>query len=478
MAWFRALKLLREGSGVPVAPHVAAQLVRVTGGDREWLGTLAIALSSSQLAGLSSISEVLPAGPPESMRRRVKSFNVADRRLILIASLMWTDRVSLLADAAAVSAERFSGPSVRAVLRTRNGVFELDPSVRAAIRDIASMSECDDSHSALARSSRRLGWPLYASWHAAQAGSSTRTDLSHLTQLARVQSSRGAVTMARRAADAAAILASQRGDEMAKGTAFELGAAAALWSGHLWDAHRLAGSIGSSSENRARGITAASESMLMGAVREPDFNAASRRSTANLLAVAPSQRDRVVMAGLRDFFGAWEADPDRADRAFAKIVLGGSRALPDGRVSRGERTVSPLAEAHVRALQIALQAQANDVRAAADTLNDSITRLPVLSAYGGLVVPLLPRLVPHLRRTSRSLVSMLEELLPAGAATPSLSGNRVARSTLATAGPRRSFYNVYGRARAPMVAAPLVRWLFFPRDLEVHSRGRRPRHEF
>ncbi|MCK0117047.1 helix-turn-helix transcriptional regulator [Isoptericola sp. S6320L] len=412
-----ALALLGHETRRAVAPHVAARLGRVLGGDAAALSQLAALLRPEHLAGTSLLPDPLPAVPALRSGWARTRGGRDDRSVLLCAAVAVTDRADVLLEAAGDAAGTLVGGLVAADVHLAAGRFRVtDPRMRSVVHDEVDLAARTAAHTALARAARECGEPGVALWHTALstlAGDELLAD--GLVELAGQLSSRGATEAAHEVAREAA----SHGTGERRGLAFLAAGRAALWSGHLADADdwlRRAGSSGVPAVERAA-VDAAVVTHALRAGRAVDGSdvtgsdvtgtdggasavdrragrgAALARLVEPLVRAAGSRTDRRATAAVARCLRLLDDDPARAEGLLARVAVGVVPAWPrPGPWPTADGALSPLAEATVRVVQALLLLRAARVDQAAVVLDDAAARLPVAHVAGGLGIELSRRL--------------------------------------------------------------------------------------
>lgn len=431
--WHEALAEMGSGSTAVVAPDVVARLASAAGGDRETLVSYGTLLSPGQLTGLVILPDPLPAVSSSAGGFDPQDLTPADRRLLLIAALSRSGQVGPVLDAAAVAVDRLLAKPVHAVLQVHKGHVRLEPHARHRLLATASPSEIADGHASLARANKLLQHLGHAAWHRthAQPIASLRlsaTDVAALLRLARQQLRAGAVHSAQRTAETGATAALMTGRNKARGSALELAATAALWSGHLHDAQRLLALAASVTSRAPRRDLADAVAILLEGPPDGANPLHRMNEQAHILAaVTGATADRVIFSKLHQVADTWWDDPEQADLLFARLALSTGRAQPEA-VAGGHAAPSPIAEALVQIGQVTLQLFTGDEAAAAVTFEDSLSRLPMAIAGGGVVGSFARLLLPHLQAETVDVVEVLDKLAPANPVRYQGSGDLIGES--------------------------------------------------
>lgn len=231
-----ALLVLSSVGCLPVAPHVARQLVDKLGGNPACLIQTARALTSEQLAGASLLPDPLPVVPAvrAALALHVAGLTARDKSTLLAAAVMVIDRLDTLTAATGVSIVGLTQGRLADQLTPIAGRFSFaDPRLRALIHGEASLAERTTAHVALAGAHRDAGDQGIAAWHTALATlEGDSAVVPELLALSRRHLRRGDTEWAHAVAREAVGHAS--GDERV--LACELSGIAALLSGHVHDA--------------------------------------------------------------------------------------------------------------------------------------------------------------------------------------------------------------------------------------------------
>ncbi|WP_084078934.1 helix-turn-helix transcriptional regulator [Demequina sp. NBRC 110057] len=147
-----AMEVLAEAGCPPVAPHVASRLVTALRGNPACLVQTARLLRPEHLAGTSMLPDPLPLVPAvgQALSAAVEELSARDREILLVACVMVSDRVEVLARASGVAVERLTDSDVASHLTLVAGRFRFrDPRLRAFIHGEATLAERTAAHARL-----------------------------------------------------------------------------------------------------------------------------------------------------------------------------------------------------------------------------------------------------------------------------------------------------------------------------------------
>ncbi|QJW35748.1 helix-turn-helix domain-containing protein [Cellulosimicrobium protaetiae] len=231
-----ALHLLLVERRLAVAPHVAARLAHLLGGNAAALTQTAALLTPEQLSGGSILPDPLPAVPAVRavFAERIAALSAAERHALLVAAVAVVDRTELLLSATGLAMEEvLDGPLAEHLALVGGRFAFVDPRLRSLVHADARLAERTAAHVALADAHRRADEEDVAVWHSALATLVGDPELvPGLLRIARRHLDRGDVVWAHEVAREAASQAA--GEHRAE--AFAIAGAAALRSGHVQDA--------------------------------------------------------------------------------------------------------------------------------------------------------------------------------------------------------------------------------------------------
>jgi DNA-binding CsgD family transcriptional regulator len=441
-----SLTVLGDAAGTPVAPHVAARLDRVAGGDLDALGRLAVGLSAEQLAGRRVLPDPLPLGPGASAR--VARLDDVGRRLLLCVAVAVVDRVDALLQAADAQVGDLLAQHGDVVEVTGGRVRVLRPDVVALVRAAADLDDVAGVHAAWARAARDVGETAAALWHTALgtvAGDELLAD--GLLELASLLRGRGDVE----AAHAVAREAVNHGTGRRREHAFLLAGVSALWSGHLADAERWLQRARRAGDADVRGRATCALDLARGLTSRPapppgdttpgrparGPGATLGRLVEPLVVQAPPG-DRAALEAVAAALHLVDVDPDAAHALLGRtaVEIVPAPAQPGWTADRGAAT--PLAEAHVRVVQTLFLLCADQTEAASAVLDDALERLPVTHVLGGVVAE-VAHLLDHERigRLTRTAVE-LRRVGPRWSAAPAIVATLRRTTAAATTSPATS----------------------------------------
>ena len=231
-----ALHLLLVERRLAVAPHVAARLAELLGGNAAALTQTAALLTPEQLSGGSILPDPLPVVPAVRalFADRLAALSEAERHALLVAAVAVVDRTELLLSATGLAMEEvLDGPLAEHLALVGGRFAFVDPRMRSLVHADARLAERTAAHVALAAAHRRAGEDDVAVWHSALATLAGDPELvPGLLRIARRHLDRGDVVWAHEVAREAA---SQAATEH-RAEAFAIAGVAALRSGHVQDA--------------------------------------------------------------------------------------------------------------------------------------------------------------------------------------------------------------------------------------------------
>jgi DNA-binding CsgD family transcriptional regulator len=231
-----ALHLLLVERRLAVAPHVAARLAGLLGGNAAALTQTAALLTPEQLSGGSILPDPLPAVPAvrSLFTDRLAALSEGERHALLVAAVAVVDRTELLLSATGLAMDGvLDGPLAEHLALVGGRFAFVDPRMRSLVHADARLAERTAAHVALAEAHRRAGEEDVAVWHSALATLVGDPALvPGLLRIARRHLDRGDVVWAHEVAREAA---SQAATEH-RAEAFAIAGVAALRSGHVQDA--------------------------------------------------------------------------------------------------------------------------------------------------------------------------------------------------------------------------------------------------
>jgi len=398
-------------AGMRIAPQVLASLDEHAAGDRQAVAELVALFSSAQLAGYSMLPDPLPTVPRvRAMLTVFDALSGIERRVLLMAALSVSDRVSAVLVAAAVDADVFLRDPITRIVAIEDGGFRfVVPGARSILLNEASNHEVRQAQAALARSLRRSGPTLLAAWHAFLAdGRDPAADYSDLLILAKMQLDRGAAGAAQLVA--AAVARSAAG--AVRSRALALASHAALLGGYVEDADRYLTAAMARSTGRAdRELRAAIEIHREGA---GDHRDGRSRWLSQMLALQPvltAAGDRAAFSEMVAGSEYWWSAPHEADELMARTALSASRSRHGWALTARSEPTTPLGEAYIRLMETAFQIQAGEYHVAGATLRDAMPRLPLVVPGGG-VGSLIRMLRQHGVAFDEELVEVYDSIAP------------------------------------------------------------------
>ncbi|MCL3859390.1 helix-turn-helix transcriptional regulator [Actinotalea sp. K2] len=485
-----ALRELREALPVPVAPHVAAHLVRSVGVRPADVVETARLLSPSELAGGSLIADPLPAasGVHDDLAGSVDILTPTDREILLVASVSVVDRTDVLLRAVGTDIDSLvASRSADHLEMVAGHVRIVDPRVRSVIHAGASMTERTAAHRRLAAVHTQDGNRDAATWHTALSTLAGDPGLAaDLLRVARRMVARGEAVWAQRVAREAT--AHARGAQ--RGEALGVAGVAALHAGHVVDAVDLLGEAVRTAGSRQGllGPLLVAVTLATGQVPDDLTAAAGSSREALLTAVLHAERSDVgaaqrlldvtsgvlredpwqslVQAAVHLLAGSVDESLDLLDtrpaehgttaalaQACRALSLAGADRFEDARSvltraaaelaplredTRHERAwaspactrqaVTPLVEAYLRVAGVLVETWAGTVGTANQDLLDAAGRLPVALPLSGLAVVLAGRLELFTQGAPGELAASLERLLPLTPCHPVRTGLLVNRA--------------------------------------------------
>ncbi|WP_265522910.1 helix-turn-helix transcriptional regulator [Oerskovia flava] len=231
-----ALRLLSVDCRLAVAPHVAARLSALLGGNAAAIAQTARQLTPEQLRGGSLLPDPLPVVPAVRglLGDRLAHLTDTQRAALLVASVAVVDRTDVLLEAAGLEIDDLLDGPLAEHLALVSGRFSVvDPRVRSLVHGDACLAERTHAHTALARAHAHAGEADLADWHTALATLAGDPALvPALLGLARRLLEHGDVVWAHEVAREAA----SQGVGADRAEAYALAGVAALQSGHVLDA--------------------------------------------------------------------------------------------------------------------------------------------------------------------------------------------------------------------------------------------------
>lgn len=296
LAELEALQLL-ESSGRRVAPRVAAEVVRATGGHPLALEEALRLLSDGQLLGSEELPARLPTGDTieDAYRRRLGELPPPAQRALLVAAAAETDDPAVIAAAASrvgADAAALQQDAAHDLVRVDRGrVLFRHTLARSAIYHAAPLDERRAAHRAIAEALTEPEDVDRRAWHRAAASAGPDEEIASELERSAVQALRrgglgAAAATLRRAAELTPRL-SDRVDRLA-------GAAdAARGAGRLEDAVQLAGEGLRLTDDRARRTRLLS---VAGMAEYPrDFARAIEAFLAAADLLEPAEPDRAIL---------------------------------------------------------------------------------------------------------------------------------------------------------------------------------------
>lgn len=378
----------------PVAPQVADRVLRLVGDDREALAQTLGRLTPEQLAGTSALPDPLPVTPAvrAALAGETPALDDEDRRVLLAAAVLVVDRVDVLLGATGVAVDRLLAPPLAQCLHLVDGRFRLvDPRLRAVVHEDAELTVRTAAHASLAAELERVGEPAAARWHEALATLAGSPELADdLVSLAQRHLARGGADAAYEIAREAA----SHGTGEVRARAFLVAGRAGLLAGHLHDAAEWLDLV-ASTEVRAVQDDAARAREAVHVLAVPDVAASDdlpddlpgvrlARLVAPVARAVVSPADRSALVAVLEALARIDRRPQDADEMLARAVV---TAVPAGERrswTSGTDGLSPLAEAHLRAVQALVLLRGGDAQQAVRVLSDAAGRLPVAPVVGGL----------------------------------------------------------------------------------------------
>ena len=167
-----ALHLLLVERRLAVAPHVAARLAHLLGGNAAAITQTAALLTPEQLSGGSILPDPLPAVPAvrSLFADRLAALSEAERQALLVAAVAVVDRTELVLSATGLAMEQvLDGPLAEHLVLAGGRFAFVDPRMRSLVHADARLAERTAAHVALAEAHRRAGEEDVAVWHSALA---------------------------------------------------------------------------------------------------------------------------------------------------------------------------------------------------------------------------------------------------------------------------------------------------------------------
>lgn len=400
--------------GVPVAPHIAAALADF-GGTSLAVAELRRSLTPGQLAGLERLPDPLPAGPRVRTAANLALLNEAERRLLLVAALAVVDSAEVLISAAGVEIETVILRGGAAHLSIERGRFRfIDQRVRALVHLDATAEEHADAHRSLAHTLRALGYPLFAAWHASVAD--PRRVAESAGSLLKLGNRLLAKGDARSAAHVGSFVTrNASGSQRLRGSL--LAGVGALWAGQFDDAiaafRYILDQHSSELHRTAASHIAVIDQLRAGPVEGPDIKTRAILQTEILIPIAATRVDRDALEKMVEI--CWAIQQGRygeGDAMQAKLYLGKLPSPPSWPWTTEAGALTPFAESHLCHLQVAFQLQAGDAVGAALTMAESLDRLPLALASGGLASSFVRLLTSASGRLTTGAEHALDALAP------------------------------------------------------------------
>ncbi|KAJ8143269.1 hypothetical protein OY671_003587 [Metschnikowia pulcherrima] len=250
-----ALHLSLVERRLAVAPHVAARLAHLLGGNAAAITQTAALLTPEQLSGGSISPDPSPAVPAvrSLFADRLAALSEAERQASLVAAVAVVDRTELVSSATGLAMEQvLDGPLAEHLVLAGGRFAFVDPRMRSLVHADARSAERTAAHVALAEAHRRAGEEDVAVWHSALATLVGDPALvPGLSRIARRHLDRGDVVWAHEVAREAA---SQAGAEH-RAEAFAIAGVAASRSGHVQDAADWSRKASRSGDDASRACT-------------------------------------------------------------------------------------------------------------------------------------------------------------------------------------------------------------------------------
>lgn len=409
------LQQLRSVAGVPVAPHVAAELVEFTRGDPRALSEVASRLSPAQLGGHSLLPDPLPLVPAarRGVRRQLAGLTPTDHNRLLIAALSVVDRMSVLLAAVGTGAgPMLIGPAADALLISDGRFRFADPRVRAAVVEEADDDAKTRAHGALATALRSAGLAHAAAWHGAQAPCEPPPPLAVLLRVARQRSALGDPSSAYRVGRHVA----ERATGAVRANALVLAGRSAIWSGHLVDAEDSLRRVVSGSDvdlhEETRTLLDVVSALNAGPAEHPDPRVRVNDQMQQFARVRANAADRTALDALSVAFRDHLDDFDQADAVQAGLMLSVVPSRPRWPWSAEPGALSPVVDGHVRLMQVSFQLQAEDFRGAVATMRSAVSTLPLVHVGSGVAASFIRALGAHAPDMDETLSASFDELAP------------------------------------------------------------------
>ncbi|MFE6971291.1 LuxR C-terminal-related transcriptional regulator [Isoptericola sp. NPDC057653] len=378
----------------PVAPQVVRRVATLVGGESDALAQTLALLTPRQLAGTEALPDPLPvtAAVRAATPAGSGALDAEDRAVLLAAGVLVVDRVDVLLGATGTDVDRLLAAPLAEHLRLADGRFRVaDPRVRAVVHEDADLTERTAVHAALAAELERAGEAGAARWHAALATLAGDPALAEgLVRLAEQRLAQGNAVLAHAVAREAA----SHGTGEVRARAFLVAGRAALLAGHLHDAagwlDRVASTgVAAVQEDAELASTAVRALAGTGTGTGAGSDAGDPPGVRLARAVVPvaravgSSADRAAVVAVVEALARLDRDPRGADQVLARAVV---TAVPAGDPAAWAQAdaLTPLAEAHLRAVQALLLVRGGDTQQAARVLDDAAGRLPLGHVVGGL----------------------------------------------------------------------------------------------